>query len=139
MTTTAWATVEGLYQEGDGRHRPARAELSRKGLAIVGSDGETVVLWRSMDLVRTLGTDGFRIGARRQAGMFVFDPDTGSDLIRALASIPDVDAPMMPRALASTMVVIVVLTLSALFVLGWGFFWVVEWLMAPGGGSGIPG
>lgn len=137
--TTARMSAEGHFEGGDGRRRPARAELSHDGLAVVTPGGEAIAFWRSADLVRTLEADGFRIGARRQAGLFVFDPDRGADLIRALASVPGADAPMMPRALVWTMVAIVALALSALFALGWGFFWLIEWFRAPGAGMGTPG
>ena len=139
MTTTAWATADGQFEDGDGRRRPARAELSRDGLAIFAPEGQAIVSWRSKDLIRTMGPDGFMIGARFQAGMFVFDPDEGTDLIRVLASVPDADAPVMPRTLVWTMVTIVALALSSLFALGWGFFWLIGWLAAPGAGTGTPG
>ena len=139
MTTTAWATADGHFEDGDGGRRPARAELSHDGLAVLSPEGQVIASWRSKDLVRTMGADGFRIGARLQAGTFVFDPDGGADLIRALASVPDADAPMMPRALVWTMVTIVALALSSLFALGWGFFWLIGWLTAPGAGPGTPG
>ncbi|PKR88857.1 hypothetical protein CXZ10_12100 [Pleomorphomonas diazotrophica] len=135
MAKTAWAMAEGQFDAGDGAFQPARAELSHDGLAIIAADGEPITLWRPADLIRAMVPDGFRIGARRQTGIFVFDPDHGGELIRALASIPDADAPMMPRALISTMVMIVGLALAALFALGWGFFWLIEWLTAPA----IPG
>ncbi|MCM5552640.1 hypothetical protein [Pleomorphomonas sp. NRK KF1] len=139
MTTTTWATVEGDFEEGDGQRRSARAELSPNGLAIIAPEGDVVALWRPVDLIRTMGTDGFRIGARRQAGIFVFDPERGADLIRALASIPDADAPMMSRSLVWTMIMVVALAISAMFVLGWSFFWLIEWFTARGVGTGTPG
>lgn len=139
MATTAWATTDGTFDDGDGHGRPARAELSRQGLAIVAADGERIALWKSAELIRTMGPDGFRIGARRQAGIFVFDPDTGGDLIRALAVIPDAGAPMMPRTLAGTMVTIVMMALAALFALAWGFFWLIGWLFEAGSGLGTAG
>lgn len=135
MAKTAWAVAEGQFDAGDGSFQPARAELSHDGLAIVAADGEPIALWRPADLIRAMVPDGFRIGARRQTGIFVFNPDDGGELIRALASIPDADAPMMPRALVSTMVMIVGLALAALFALGWGFFWLIEWLTAQGAGT----
>lgn len=138
MTTTAWATVDGYFEDGGGVRRPARAELSHEGLAILALEGQAIVSWRSADLIRTMEGDGFRIGARLQAGTFVFDPESGADLIRALASVPDADAPMMPRALVWTMVTIVALALSSLFALGWGFFWLIGWLAAPDAGTGAP-
>jgi len=139
MATTAWATTDGIFDDGDGRHRPARAELSADGLAVIAADGELIALWKSAELIRTMEPDGFRLGARRQAGMFVFDPDTGGDLIRALAVIPDADAPMMPRTLVWTMVMIVAMAIAALFALGWGFFWLIEWLFKAGSGLGTAG
>lgn len=139
MAKTAWAMADGLFDGGDGHSRPARAELSHDGLAIIASDGEAVALWKPGDLIRLMAPDGFRIGARRQSGIFVFDPDIGSELIRALASIPEADAPMIPRTLAWTMVMIVGLALAALFALGWGFFWLIEWFLASGASMGTPG
>lgn len=135
MATTAWATTDGFFDGGDGRSRPARAELSYEGLAIVEADGGAIALWKSADLVRTMGPDGFRIGDRRRAGLFVFDPDTGGDLIRALAVIPDADAPIMPRSLVWTMMMIVTVALAALFALTWGFFWLIEWMFESGTAS----
>jgi len=132
MAMTAWATTAGVFDGGDGRTRPARVELSREGLAIVGVDGGPIALWKPADLVRTFGPDGFRIGNRRQAGLFVFDPDTGGDLMRALAVIPDADAPVMSRALVGSMVMIVAGALAALFAFAWGFFWLIEWMFQTG-------
>ncbi|MBS1166980.1 MAG: hypothetical protein H6R00_3005 [Proteobacteria bacterium] len=132
MAMTAWATTAGVFVGGDGRSRPARAELSHEGLAIFGVDGRPIALWKPTDLVRTFGPDGFRIGDRRQAGLFVFDPDTGSDLMRALAVLPDAEAPAMPRALVGTMVMIVAGGLAALFAFAWGFFWLIEWMFETG-------
>lgn len=139
MTTTAWATADGHFEDGDGRGRPARAKLSHEGLSILAPEGQAIVFWKSTDLIRTMGADGFRIGARLQAGTFVFDPEAGADLIRALASVPDADAPMLPRTLVWTMVTIVALALSSLFALGWGLFWLIGWLTEPGVGTGLPG
>lgn len=136
MATTAWAAADGLFSE-DERRQPAKAELSYDGLAIIAADGEPIALWKATDLVRTMGPDGFRIGARRQSGVFVLEPGTGADLIRALAAIPGADAPMMPRSLVWTMVMIVAVVLAALFVLAWGFFWLAKWLS--GSGSGYAG
>ncbi|MBS1180361.1 MAG: hypothetical protein H6Q99_241 [Proteobacteria bacterium] len=133
MATTAWAAADGIFSE-DERRRPAKAELSRDGLAIITADRETIALWKATDLVRTVGPDGFRIGARRQSGVFVLEHGTGDDLIRALAAIPGADAPMMPRSLVWTMVMIVAMVLAALFVLAWGFFWLAEWLSGAGSG-----
>lgn len=135
MAKTAWAMAYGQFDAGDGSFRPARAELSHDGLAIIAADGEPLTLWRPADLIRAMVPDGFRIGARRQTGIFVFNPDDGGELIRALASIPDADAPMTSRTLAGTMVMMVVLVLAALFALGWGSFWLIEWLTAPGAGT----
>lgn len=132
MAMTAWATTAGVFDGGDGRRRPARAELSHEGLAIVGVDGRPIALWKSTDLVRTFGPDGFRIGDRRQAGLFVFDPDVGGDLMRALAVIPDAGAPVMPHSLIGTMVMIVTGGLAALVAFAWGFFWLIEWLFDTG-------
>jgi hypothetical protein len=139
MVTTAWATAEGIF-DGDGQRRqPARAELSHDGLSVLTADGKLIAVWNPADLVRTMGPDGFRIGARRQAGAFVFDPGTGGDLIRALAVIPEAGAPATSRQLALTMVTVVAMTLAALFVLAWGFFWLIGWLFASGPGPGVAG
>jgi hypothetical protein len=138
MATTAWAAADGIFNENE-RRQPAKAALSRKGLAIIAADGEPIALWKATDLLRTVGPDGFRIGARRQTGVFVLEPGTGGDLIRALAAIPGADAPMMPRTLIRTMVMIVAVVLTALFVLAWGFFWLAEWLVASGTGPGHAG
>lgn len=137
MATTARVTADGLFEAGDGCRQPARAELFQEGLVIVAADGERIAVWKPVDLMRTMGLDGFRIGARRQVGVFVFDPDTSGDLIRALAAIPDADAPMRPRSLVWTMVMIVAVTLAALVALAWGFFWLIEWLFGPGSGLGM--
>ena len=132
MATTAWAAAEGLFEDGDGHRQLARAELSLKGLAVVAADGAEIALWKPPHLARAMGADGFRISARSQSGVFITDPDLGRDLIRALASIPNADAPMMPRALVWTMVLIVGMALASLFALVWGFSWFVEWLTASG-------
>lgn len=126
MATTAGATAGGFFDEGGGRRRPARAVLSHDGLAITAADGKPIALWRPAELVRTLGPDGFRISVGRQVGLFVFDPESGGDLIRALALIPDAAAPMLPRNLVSTMVFIVAVALAALVALAWGAFWLAE-------------
>ena len=139
MATTVRATADGIFDGGDGHRRSARGELSRKGLAIVAADGEPIALWKPTDLVRTSGPDGFRIAARRRAGVFVLAPGTGGDLIRVLAAIPDPDAPMRPQALISTMVVIVAVVLVTLFALASGFFWLIEWLFEGGSGSAPTG
>lgn len=139
MATTARATADGLFDDGGGRQQPARAELSLDGLAIFAANGTRIALWMPGDLVRTTGLDGFRIGTSRQVGGFVFDIDAGGDLIRALASIPDGNAPMMPRTLVWTMVMIVAVALAALFVSAWGFFWLSEWLTAPAAALGMAG
>lgn len=139
MARTARAAADGFFDDGGGRRQPARAELRPDGLVIFAINGMQITLWMPGDLVRTTGPDGFRIGAKQQLGRFVFDADTGGDLIRALASIPDADAPMMPRTMASTMVMIVALALAALLALAWGFFWLIEWLSAPASGLGLAG
>ncbi len=139
MAATVLAMADGIFDDGGGRRRPARAELVLDGFAIVAADGELIALWKPVDLVRTTGPDGFRVGARRQPGTFVLDPETGGDLIRALAVIPGADAPIMPRTLVWTMVMMVAMALAALFTLAWGFFWLIEWLFAPGSGPGMAG
>lgn len=139
MATTGWATADGFYDEGNGRRRPATAELSHDGLAIVAPDGAPIARWKLADLVRTMVPDGFRISVGRQIDGFVFDPSTGSDLIGALARIPDAGAPVMPRTLVLTMVVMVAVALTTLFVLAQGLFWVVERLSGAGSGVGPAG
>ncbi len=126
MATTAGATARGFFDEGDGCRRPARATLTHDGLAIMAAEGEPIVLWKPVDLVRTMGLDGFRISAGYQAGAFVFDPESGGELIRALGLTPDAAAPMPTRNLVSTMVIIVVLALTALVVLARVAFWLAE-------------
>lgn len=139
MATTAWAAADGFYEDGDGRRQPAKAELSQDGLVIMTSDDAPIARWKLADLVRTMVPNGFMISVRRQAGGFVFDPATGSDLIRALARIPDIDAPVMPGTLIRTTVIMVAVALAALFVLAQGSFWVAERLFGPGSGIGPAG
>lgn len=139
MATTAWATADGFYDEGDGHRRPARAELSPDGLSITAIDGEPIALWKSADLERTLEPQGFRLGTRHRAGGFIFDPDSGGDLIRVLARLPDAGAPLMPQALVGTMVTIVAVAIAALFALAWGAFWIFERLYQAGTGPGAGG
>lgn len=132
MVTTAWAVADGVFDQDGQRRQPAKAAFSPDGLSILSADGELIALWNPTDLVRTMGPDGFRICTRRQTGAFVFDPDTGGDLIRALAGIPEPGAPETLRALALTMVIVVVMALAAVFVLAWGFFWLIGWMSASG-------
>lgn len=139
MATTAWATADGFYDEGDGHRQPAKAELSHDGLSIITIDGEAIALWKSTDLERTMEQECFRIGTRQQTGAFIFDPDRGGDLIRVLARLPDADAPVMPQVLVGTMVTIVVVALAALFALTWGGFWIFERLYQAGSGFGAGG
>ncbi|WP_026789488.1 hypothetical protein [Pleomorphomonas oryzae] len=125
MATTGWARADGFYDQGDGQRRPAQAELSPDGLAIVAADGTPIARWKLADLIRTMVPDGFRINDRRQAGEFVFDPGTGHDLVLGLARIPEADAPVTPQTLIRTMVMMVAVVLAALFGLAWGLFWMI--------------
>jgi hypothetical protein len=131
MATTARATANGIFDDGGGHHQSATAALSAEGLAIAAADGTQIALWAPEDLTRTSEALSFRVGSRLHAGTFSFDIDAGGELIRALAIIPDADAPPNSRALASTMVTVVGLTLAAMFVLAQAFFWLAERLFAP--------
>lgn len=139
MAATVDARADGVFDAGDGSQWQATAELSQNGLAVVGAGGEQLALWKPRELLRTMGSDGFRIGSRLRTGVFVFDPRFGGDLIRALAVFPDAGAPASPRNLVSTMALIVIVVLTSLFVLAWGFFWLAEWLLRSGVASGRAG
>lgn len=132
--TATWAMATGRFVTADGGAVAATAELTMRALTVKTTAGQELASWPTGQLQRASGPDGFRIESRRSPGALVIDIGGNADFIRALAAIPERDAPMVPRQIVWTMLVIVLASLIALAGLAWGLFWLVGWLFELGSG-----
>lgn len=132
--TATWAKATGRFLAADGGTFEVSAELTLRALTVTTPAGNELASWPTGQLLRASGPDGFRIECRRSPGALMIDIGANADFIRALAAIPERDAPMVPRQIVWTMLVIVLASLVALAGLAWGLFWLVGWLFAWGGG-----